>query len=218
MTPHVSETTHSRLDLFPQAGKNGGMLALLVPMLLLLFLSIGGVVFVVCAAVAPLRRYALSAALWCAMWGPCIAGLIVLAGTAMLADISLTQKNGLSNFHLPHLTHSIGWVLAACAAVAIAAVATAIAWLHQAAIHRLTFALFRLYATLVCGGIGSVFSLWVGWRLIGLQIRFAPFLMLAAMLLLVVAFGAGAYRGARSLRGTAPANFTWITEEEFNGI
>lgn len=206
------------LDLFQARGKNGGMLALLVPILLLLFLTIGGIVFLVCAALPPLRRYALSAALWCAMWGPCVAGLIVLAGTAMLADISLTQRNGVSNFHLPHLSHSIGWALGTCIALAIAAVATGVAWLHQAAIHRLTFALFRLYAAAVCGGIGGVFGVWFGWWLIGKPVRFAPFFAVAEMLLLIVSFGAAAYRGARSLRGRAPTTFSWITEQEFNGI
>lgn len=190
---------------------------MLVPILLLLFLTIGGMVFLVCAALPSLRRYALSAALWCAMWGPCIAGLIVLAGTAMLADISLTQRNGVSNFHLPHLSHPIGWALGACIVLAITAIATGVAWLHQAAIHRLTFALFRLYATVVCGGIGGVFGVWFGWWLIGESFRFAPFFAIAGMLLLIVSFGAAAYRGARSLRGSAPANFSWITEQEFNG-
>jgi hypothetical protein len=194
------------------------MLALLVPILLLLFLTIGGMVFVVCAALPPLRRYALSAALWCAMWGPCVTGLIVLAGTAMVFDVSLTQKAGVSNFHLPHLSAPIGWALGAGIVLTIAAVASGVAWLHQAAIHRLTFALFRLYATVVCGGIGGAFGVWLGWWLIGEPIRFAPFFAIAEILLLMVSFGAAAYRGARSLRGSAPTAFSWITEQEFNGI
>lgn len=194
------------------------MLAFLVPVLLMLFFTVGGVVFLVCVALPPLRRYALSAALWCAMWGPCLVALILLAGTALLTDISLTQHNGVSNFHLPHLSRAARWALGACVAVSIAAVATGAAWLHQAAIHRLTFALFRLYATVVCAGIGGVFGVWLGWWLIGEQIRFTAFLAIAGALLLITSFGAGGWRGARSLRGSAPATFTWITEQEFNGV
>jgi hypothetical protein len=136
----------------------------------------------------------------------------------MLADVSLAQKSGVSNFHLPHLSTPIGWALGACIVLAIAAVATGVAWLHQAAIHRLTFALFRLYAAVVGGGIGGVFGVWFGWWLIGESFRFAPFLAIAGALLLIVIFGAAAYQGARSLRGSAPTTFSWITEQEFNGI
>lgn len=191
---------------------------MLVPMILFLFLIIGAAVFVVCAALPPLRRFALSSALWCAMWGPSIAGLIVLAGSALVAGVSLAQHNGVSNFHLPPLSHSIGWTLALCVVLAIAVLASFIAWLHQAAIHRLTFALFRLYAAVVSAGLGSVVGIWLAWWLIGRQIEFAPVLALACIVALTIGFGMAAFRGARSLRGNPPTAFTWITEEEFNGI
>ena len=38
------------------------------------------------------------------------------------------------------------------------------------------------------------------------------------MLVLVSGFAVVAYKGARGLRGTAPKNFTWISEEEFAGL
>src|SRR5579884_547806 len=100
------------------------MLALLVPMILLLFLAIGGLALVLCAAAPPLRRYALSSALWFAIWGPCIGALIVAAGTALVAEVRLTQRNGVSSLHLPHPSHAAGWAIGVGTAALIAAAAT----------------------------------------------------------------------------------------------
>ena len=65
------------------------------------------------------------------------------------------------------------------------------------------FVLFRLYATAVCAGIGSVFgwalSWWLTWEATG---KYGFILSCVGMLGLVLGFGTAAYKGARLLRGT----------------
>jgi uncharacterized protein YacL len=118
----------------------------------------------------------------------------------------------------PRLFSTLGWGAVIIGAILTCVVASTAAWLHQALIHRFTFALFRLYATLVTAGIGSVF----GWLLLWLVMAWSPFphaVWLAALMfpILMVVFGATAYQHARALRGNAPRSFTWISPEEFAG-
>jgi hypothetical protein len=182
------------------------------------FLAVGAVVFVISLADRRMRKLALSAALWCAVWGPCL-----LAWVSFAVMANFIVDSGLE--HLAHGTMRPGqWLagfgigLSLLAFLSTAVFATALAWLHQAAIRRMTFALFRIYATLVCAGIGSVF----GW---GLGIAFAvndvpnglP-LWIATMPILSAGFGFLGYRLAKQLRGKAPDRFTWVTPEEFDGV
>jgi hypothetical protein len=99
----------------------------------------------------------------------------------------------------------IGWGYLIAGALITVLVATAVAWLHQVVMRRLMFVLFRLYATAVCAGIGSVFawalSWWLAWKQIG---NVGTVLSCVGMLGLVVGFGVMAYQGARLLQGTAP--------------
>jgi hypothetical protein len=193
------------------------MLAFIIPAIIFLFLVVGAVVFVVCVLIAPLRRFALSAALWCATWGPCLVTFLLLAGTAAVAESSLTQNRDMQTLHAPKLLAALGWGYLTAAVLSTTAIATLAAGLHQAVLHRLTFPLFRLYSAAVCAGIGSVFGWCLGWLLAAERIRYSLPLWAFGMVLLVLSFGSTAYKEARTLRGEPPTNFTWITAEEFNG-
>ncbi len=96
-------------------------------------------------------------------------------------------------------------------------IATSAAWLHQALVRRLTFALFRLYATVVSAGIGSVFGWCFSWWMLASQIRYGWALALCGMLLVVIGFAMTAYEHSRALRGNAPTKFAWVSPEEFDG-
>jgi hypothetical protein len=122
------------------------------------------------------------------------------------------------SFHAPRLVAAFGWSYLILGALVTATVATGGAWLHQIIVRRFTFALFRLYAAVVSAGIGSVFGWCLGWWLLLNEVqRHALPWWICGMLILMVAFGAAAYRGAHKLRGEAPTSFTWISAEEFAG-
>jgi hypothetical protein len=193
------------------------MLDFIVPALLFLFLVVGAVVFLVCILIAPLRRFALSAALWCAMWGPCSAAFLLLAGTAFLAEASISTNGDMQIMHMPRLLAVLGWGYLTLAVLGTTVIATGVAWLHQVLVHRLTFLLFRLYATVVCAGIGSVFGWCIAWTLLENEVNHTLPLSILGMLVLTVSFGTAAYKAARSLRGKPAKTFTWITAEEFHG-
>jgi hypothetical protein len=103
---------------------------------------------------------------------------------------------------------------------AIVLAATAVAWLHQVVVRRMTLALFRLYAGLVSAGVGSVWgwSLWF-WLGDGLRLGLEERILLwvPAMLILCLGFGYAGFRWARKLRGEAPTKFSFVTREEFEG-
>jgi hypothetical protein len=195
---------------------NPRVLILLFALIVYAFLFLGAVVFVVCALIPPTRRYALSAALWCAVWGPCSVGLMTLAGLGLVVtafindaggDAMLTcSETGRCGWLGSSLLATIGWGYLILGALITVLVATAVAWLHQVVMRRLMFVLFRLYATAVCAGIGSVFgwalSWWLTWKQIG---NYGIVLSCLGMLGFVLGFGAAAHKGARLLQGTAPA-------------
>ena len=193
------------------------MLPLLFALVIFFFLVVGAVLFLACVAMRPLRRYALSAALWCAAWGPCSVALMFLAGLAFVAQALIPQIGAIERLHAPHLPKALGWGYVVLGTVGTATVATGLAWLHQVVARRITFALFRLYATVVSAGIGSIFGWCFGWWLLTREVRYAWVLWGAAILILVTGFGITAYKGARSLRGTAPRTWAWVSKEEFEG-
>ena len=194
------------------------MLPLILAAIVFAFLLLGSVVFVVCALIPPLRRYSLSAALWCAMWGPCSVAFLLLDGLGFVAQAFVTRNGDAGRFHAPTLLATFGWVYLVAWILTTAAVATVAAWVHQALVRRLTFALFRLYATAVTAGIGSVFGWFFGWWLSASDVtrHVLPWWLLG-MVSLIAAFGYAAYQGARRLRGEPPTSFTWISPEEFAG-
>jgi len=178
---------------------------------------IGAVAFLICVLIPPLRRFALSVALWCATWGPCSIALMTLAGLALIAEAFITKSGAVQLFNFPRLLSVLGWGYLIAGALSTAAVATVTAWLHQFVVQRVTFALFRLYATAVVAGIGSVFGWCISWWMLSRQVSYVWAWSLLSMLVLVTGFGVTAYNGARRLRGDAPRNFTWVSPEEFTG-
>lgn len=193
------------------------MLLLVFAIICLFFLVLGSLVFVVCGTTPKLRRFALSAALWFAVWGPCVTVWMLFAGMiAFTADYS-SQHMDLAGLHLPAWKSGFGLGLFWLAVVSTAAVATAVAWVHQVVVRRMTFALFRIYAAVVSAGVGSVWGWALGIWIATLGIRFGWLIWLAAMGMLIAAFGYEGYRLARKLRGEAPERFAWVSREEFEG-
>jgi hypothetical protein len=194
------------------------MLPLLFAAIVFAFLLLGSLVFLGCVLVPPTRRYALSAAFWCAMWGPCSVAFMVLAGLGLVATAFITKAGGVQSFHAPKLLAAFGWSYLILGALTTTAVATSAAWLHQVLVRRLTFALFRLYASAISAGIGSVFGWCLGWWMMSKELMKSGWpLWVLGMFVSIAGFGTVAYKGARGLRGEAPNDFTWITPEEFAG-
>jgi hypothetical protein len=193
------------------------MVLLLFAAIVFIFLLLGSLVFVVCATIPPTRKYALSAALWCAVWGPCLVGFLTLAGIGLVATAFITKAGDVQSFHAPRLLETFGWGYLIFGILTTASVATGVSWLHQKLVRRFTFALFRLYATVVCAGIGSVFGWALGWWMSNEGVKYGFVLWPAGMLVLIAAFATAAYKWASQLRGKAPTTFTWISADEFAG-
>jgi hypothetical protein len=176
----------------------------------------GAVMFVVSAADRRMRRYALSAALWCACWGPCVVGLMLLAGLAMVAEGLMAKGFAGGSFSPPPFPE---WkVYAILGAIGTAVFATAVAWVHQLAISRMTLALFRVYTTLVVAGIGG--TLGVAWAVWLATLNGVPYRWLAApvgIVLFTAGFGYGGFRWVNQLRGERPERLQWVSQEEFGG-
>jgi hypothetical protein len=117
----------------------------------------------------------------------------------------------------PKLLAAFGWSYVMVGALITTTVATGAAWFHQMLIHRFTFALFRLYATVISAGIGSVLGWSLGWWIVAKGITHPGLWWVLEMVILIAGFGIAAYKGARGLRGKMPTKFTWISPEEFAG-
>ncbi|ADW69075.1 hypothetical protein AciX9_2030 [Granulicella tundricola MP5ACTX9] len=180
------------------------MLPLAFAFIVFLFLLVGAVAFVLSALVPRLRRFAFSSSLWIAVWGPCTVLLVTLAGVGIFTGAAITQGGHLQAVRAPQLLKAVGWSYLVCGVLGTLVVATATAWIHQALIQRVTFALFRIYATLVAGGIGSVFGWAFGWWIAAHSLSHGWALWLASMLVLIPAFGVAAYKSAGQLRETHP--------------
>lgn len=180
------------------------------------FMALGAVFFLICVPVPQLRRYALSVALWWAVWGPCTVLLMTLAGLGFMAEELITRSGDLRTIHFAHLAFTFGWLFVISGGLATAVVATAAAWIHQFIVHRFTFALFRIYATVVVAGIGSVLGFCLGLWLSARGVAHVGLWSPLGMLALVAVFSVAAYKGAHRLRGQAPKGFTWITPDEFD--
>jgi uncharacterized membrane protein YfcA len=77
--------------------------------------------------------------------------------------------------------------------------------------------MFRLYATAVASGIGSIFGWCVGWWILGEQIPYGWVAGIFGMCVAVGSFGMTAYKHSQALRGDAPTKFAWVSKEEFEG-
>jgi hypothetical protein len=194
------------------------MLVLVLAFLVYFWLAVGAVQFLICVTTPRLRKYALSAALWWAVWGPCTVALLMMAGLMTVAGMIVQEHGGVAGLRVPHFPVGLGWGYVLLGALATAGVATAVAWLHQVVVRRFTFALFRLYVTAVSAGIGSVFGWGLSWWILIYGVRYGWVLSCLSMVVLVGGFGAAAYKGARALRGEAPTKWAWASKEEFEGV
>jgi hypothetical protein len=195
------------------------MFPLLLAAIVFAFLVVGAIVFLICALIPATRAFALSAALWCAAWGPCAVASVMLAGLALVADALARNYGAQAHLQAINPVKVLGPAYLTLTIIVSAVAATCLAWLHQAIVRRLTFALFRVYATAVVSGIGSVFGLCIGgWIMtMGEPWQIGWTLWIVTTLGLTTFFGVTAYKAARQLRGQPPTTFTWITPEEFAG-
>jgi hypothetical protein len=132
------------------------MLAFLV----LPFLFAGVIAFFVCVVARPLRRFALSSALWFVALLPGLVTGLVIGGLWGAAVERMDVSRSSWQKSLVHLsqTNSATVTFDIALALAMIALASIIAMLHQAVIHRLTLALLRLYVAGVGFGIGLLLS------------------------------------------------------------
>lgn len=195
------------------------MLPLLCAAIVFLFLAMGAIVFAICGLIPPLRRYSLSAALWCAAWGPRTVAWIVLTGLVLIANGMAMQAAQSGHLQLPEISKQLWTVYGIAGLLGIAITATAVSVVHQWLIHRITFPLFRIYAGLVSAGVGSIWG-WglCMWLVLDLRLHFGVLLAALGMIALCAAFGCAGWHWARDLRGNAPTSFTLVTLEEFEGV
>lgn len=192
--------------------------------LLLPFLVGGLVVFLVCLAIPWLQRYAMSVALWfLALLPGLLLWLLIEVGAAFGQDALVRH------LWYPRWEMSLWQAFSSSAAQTTLVVlgmastivlATMVAVVHQFVIQRLTFALFRLYAGFVTGGVAVLWGSLVG--AVVASYLDAPWeVAFVVVTTLVTALGWGGARLgsriARRLRGRAPLRFTWISEEEYYG-
>ena len=191
------------------------MLLVLFPLIIFSFLLVGSVVFLLCVTVPITRRFALSAALWWAMWGPFSVAFLSLAGVVLVGTAFTGNGNHSYTLQNTRLLSTFGWGYLIVAGLLTTIAASSASWLHQFLMHRCTYALFRLYATVVVSGIRSVFGWCISWWMLDRGVAYVWVWSILGMVSLVAAFGLTAYKGAYALRGQAPTKFTWITEVEF---
>lgn len=194
------------------------MLLVLFAVIVFAWLVLGSIAFLACVLLPPTRRYALSTALWFAVWGPSSVVFMAIAGLGLVAGALVTKHGNMQWTDAPELFAAFGWSYVIGGALVTIGMATLAAWFHQLLIHRFTFALFRLYAAAISAGIGSVIGWFLGWWMMAKGINHLglwPWVL--AMLILTTGFGAAAYKSASELRGKAPTRFTWISPEEFAG-
>jgi hypothetical protein len=194
------------------------MLPLLLTGVVFAFLVVGAVVFVFCGLVPPLRKYGLSAALWCAMWGPSSVAWLLFAGLGLVANGFAMRAAQTRRIHLPDLPHNIGTGYAVLGIIGAIFLATIIAWIHQVVIRQMTFALFRIYAGLISAGVGSVWGLclWI-WLVLDSQIPYRVLLWGIGMVGFCVAFGYAGFHWAKNLRSDTPTRFGLVSQQEFEG-
>jgi hypothetical protein len=183
------------------------------------------VVFLVCLSIPWLQRYALSAALWFVALVP---GLLIWLVIGIGAEIGQEAlRTGISSYPpwMMSLWHAFGSPAAKITLVAVGMAgtivfATGVAVVHQFVIHRVTFALFRLYAGFVTATVAVLWGSLAG-AIVATYLDVAWQVAFVVVTSLVVAIGWGGARLgsriARRLRGRAPQSFTWIREDEFYG-
>jgi hypothetical protein len=194
------------------------MIVLLAAFIVFFCLALGSIAFLACVLIPPTRKYALSTALWFAVWGPCCVLFLILAIVGLVAGGIALRATQMHWEDAPKLISAIGWGSVVVFVIVTCIIASVAGWLHQALIHRFTFMLFRLYAALVTAGIGCV----IGMLLVILSMVWGTFPLIVwvtglSVPILMGALSTTAYKHSSALRGNAPTRFTWISSEEFAG-
>jgi hypothetical protein len=197
------------------------MLPLFLFGILYAFLIAGAAIYLIFIAVPRTRRYALSSALWVAAFGSCLAGLLIFGGFGLYFVVQYLgiPHRDVATAGPQHHQAILGWIYTIVGLFTAIVVATGTALLHQIIIHRFTFFLFRLYATAVSAGIGATLAVGLGsYMLASFHENWASYAFLLLVTILTGSIGTFAYRSARTLRGTQPERFPWVTPEEFSGL
>jgi len=192
--------------------------------LLLPFLAGGLAIFVVCLSIPWLQRFALSAALWFLALLPGLLLWLLIEVGAAFGQEALGRQLSYPRWER-WVWHAFSSSAAQITLIAVGmagtiVLATLIAVVHQFVIQRVTFALFRLYAGFVTGGVAVLWGSLAG-AVVASSLDAPWEIAFVVVGGLVTALGWGGavlgYRIARRLRGRAPLRFTWITEDEFYG-
>lgn len=181
------------------------------------FLAAGCATFLICAAIPPLRRFALSLSLWFAACIPC---LLASVASIVIFNLGLSglniffQQTGIMGIHF-HQTTWIGWIQVIATAIATFGGATAITLFHGVITRRLTLALFRVYVAGVSFGVGllTTFFVAIACRLGGNLLRFATVCLLGIVPAALLAYINS--RNAKQYRGDYPQIFPIVSREEF---
>jgi len=185
------------------------------------FLAAGCACFLICAAISPLRRFALSSSLWCVTCIPCL--IAILAAVILWSlGIDALQRLMKPDFGTSlgfHQASWIGWLLAIVSLIVTIIGATAATLIHGIIIRRLTLALFRLYVAGVSFGVGVLTCSFVLFAFATHLLSLASFLPAAlASLLAAFALAYACFRNASGFRGSHPQRFPVVTPEEFGHI
>jgi len=177
------------------------------------FLLSGCAAFLICAFIPQIRRFALSASLWCVACGPCLAAAFI--GVVLAEKATDTIHGGM----LHSLFSVEGKLTLACMAAVAMAGATAITLAHGWVIRRITLRLFRLYLTGVTIGIGVLIAFATGIALLidftRLQ-SFTAFVYTVLLLVIPRSLASFAYRNAAGFRGKRPEFLIPISADEFS--
>jgi hypothetical protein len=185
------------------------------------FLAVGCAIFLLCTAIPPLRRFALSSSLWCVACVPCLLAIlpaIILCSLGVDAFHRLFKPYFGASLSV-HQTSWQGWLLAAIALLVMAAGASAMTLIHGIIMRRLTLALFRLYVAAVSFGVGILTCSFVLFAFATHLLSLPTFLPAAiASLLAASALAYICFRSASDFRGSYPQRFPVVTPEEFGQI
>jgi hypothetical protein len=184
------------------------------------FLFAAALIDLILIAAPRTRPYALSAALWVAIFGACLVGLLAFGslGWYFMVSILGMPHRYIATVNHPH-RQAIFWTCNIVGLLGAIVLATGMALFHQILIHRFTLFLFRLYATAVSAGIGATLA--IGFDFYLLASYHESWASWAALLLIPILtglLGTFAFRTARTFRGSLPERFPWVTPEEFSGI
>jgi len=199
------------------------MLVALPLFLALPFLALGCIAFLVCACASPLRRFALSASLFFVV---CIPIVFAEGAIILFASMGASALNATLDSELPPSMHP-SWgnhpwqslALAVTALTVLIAAASAITLLHGWFTRRMTFALFRFYASGVAAGVGVLIALFL-WLWIGVATYQYGVALLGVEIVVLAAFCSitlmrYVYQRAAEFRGAYPERFPFTTRDEF---